>query len=180
MDKIHIVSKEYYLKHKTLGKLKKILIPKLKFPNIRHQFYMTTTGTCFIYLQELGFLLVPEDSGLSEDVLLRDVDSREWYIEKYSNPDIKFTLNYIRAFPDVSIRNTKEWIQDYSGWLRVWNTLTHEDFIFYKTAPSEIYNNTNQKSYICKLVTGSEVKFPIDVYKAKEFNNLMKDILEWI
>ena len=178
MDKIHIVSKEYYLKHRTSGKLKKILIPKLKFPNISNQFYMTSGGICFIYLQELGFLLVPEDSGLSEDILLCDVDSSNWYIEKYSSPDIKFTLNYIRAFPDILIYNTKEWIQDYSGWLRVWNILSGEDFIFYKTSPSRVYNNQN--SYICKLVTGSEVKFPIDIYKAKEFNNLMKDILEWI
>lgn len=178
MDRIHIVSKEYYFKHRTPGKLKKILIPKLKFPNIRNQFYMTSSGICFIYIQNLGFLLVPEDSGIGEDILLCDVDSSKWYIEKYSNPDIKFTLNYIRAFPDVLIYNTKEWIQDYSGWLRVWNILSGEDFIFYKTAPSEIY--TNQNSYICKLVTGSKVEFPIDIYKAKEFNNLMKDILEWI
>lgn len=175
VDKIHIISKDFYLKHRTTNKLRKILIPRLKFPNISNQFFMTAKGDCFIYIQNLGFLLVPEKSGLDEKILLHDVDSENWYIEKYSNPDVYLTKNYLNAFPNIEIYNTKEWIRDYIGWLRVWNTFTGEDFVFYKTEVKNYYQN----SYICKLVTGDKVMFPINIYKANEFNNLMKDILEW-
>ena len=177
-ERIHLISKDYYSLHRGKG-FKKILVPYIKFPNVKNQFFMTSGGECFMYLQNLGFLITNEDSTLDSGVLSLDLDSSMWYLEKY-NQSSTITKNYVNAFPDIDIYNTngRDWLVNYEGWLRVWNTFTLEDFIFYKTAPSAIYGAKN--SYLCKLVTGFKVKFPIDIYKAKEFNNLMKDILEWI
>lgn len=178
---IHLISKDYYLKHKTSGELKKFIIKKnTKFPNIVNQFFLDSHGDCFIYLQELGFVIAPRDSRITEDIILEELDTSCWYIEKYDIP-LKMTKNYIYSFPNIDIYNNspgKEWLQDYQGFIRIWNTLTSEDFIIYKTRPSAIYDKS--KSYICKLIPGNEIKFPINIKKANEMNSFIKDVIQWI
>lgn len=175
---IHIVSKEYYLKNKTKGKMKKIIVERSTF-QFRHNFFMKD-GICFIYMFELGFLIVPEDSGFTEDILKEDVS--KWYVEKYEKT-ANLTKNYKNAYPTISIYLTErnEWVFDYDGYLRVWNNYTSESFIFLKLTEDDKFlsNCSNPKSYICRLVTGDKVSFPIDFNKALEFNMLIKIILEW-
>lgn len=179
---IHLISKDYYLAHRGNGELKKILVPEAKFPNISSQFFMTDSGECFMYLQVLGVLVVSGDSKLDETVLTEELNGSRWFIEKYDNPDSKLTTNYINAFPEITIYYNPNlyWLGDYNGWIRVWNTLSKEDFIFYKTSHNQYTLHSNPKSYMCRIVTGSKAKFPIDLEKVKEYNILIKDILEWM
>lgn len=173
---IHIISKDYYLKHLS-GKTRSIIIKSIRFPNIKNKFFMTDDGTCFAYLQDLGILLVPEDSNLSGSVLIEPLDSENWYIEKYNSTN-KLTINFINSFPKIDLKLVEHWIGKYSGFLRVWNKFTGEDFIFYfKPVKIGIWNNSN--SYLCRLVEEPYVKFPIDLQKAREFSYLIRDILEW-
>ena len=135
-------------------------------------------GICFAYLKELGFLIVPEDSEFDQRILEENVDFSYWSVEKY-NKTRDITKNFINAHPlTVVYENTNnEWLTDYSGYIRLWNSYTGEDYIIYKTEPIFRYNN-NPKSYLCRLVLGS--KFPINLKEVNEFNNLIIDILEWI
>lgn len=178
---IHVISKEYYLKHKTQGEMRKILIESQKFPLKYNKFYMKD-GICFIYLMNLGFLIVPKDSNFTEDILNEEISKSEWYIEKFEKPH-HLTKNYINSFPSFWLYEKPgfEWFFSYEGYIRVWNTLISEDYIFYKnTANSYKCCSSNPKSYFCRFVIGDKVKFPIDLNKSYEFNNFMKDIIEWI
>lgn len=182
---IHIVSKEYYLKNRCQGEMEKIVIESQFFP-IRHKFFMKD-GFCFIYLMELGFLVVPKDSGFTKDILNEPISRSEWFMEKYDKP-LNLTKNYINSFPNVTIYENfnSEWINEYCGYVRIWNTLTNEEYIFYKQPIKNcgkiVYGCTTNspKSYICKLAIGDEVKFPIDLTYANEFNMYIKNIIEWI
>lgn len=177
---IHIISREYYLKHKYNGKFKKILIESQTFP-IKNK-YLMKDGICFIYLMDLGFLIVPESSGFDKSILNEEISKSEWYIEKYEKP-LNLTKNYINSFVDIKITETQrnKWIFDYCGYIRVWNILTSEDFIFYFKTDKKHYPTSapTSNSYICKLVIGDKVKFPIDINYVEEFNNFIKDIIEW-
>ena len=59
-------------------------------------------GICFIYLKELGFLIVPENSGLDQHILEEDVDFSCWSIEKY-NKSRDITKNFINAHPHTLV-----------------------------------------------------------------------------
>ena len=159
--------------------MKKIVIEKSKFP-IKHNFFMKD-GICFIYLLELGFLIVPEDSGFTEDILKEDIS--KWYVEKYDKTT-NLTKNYKNAFPTVSIysisNSNNDWIFNQDGYIRVWNNYTSESFIFLISISENRYLSNYPKSYICRIITGDKVSFPIDYNKALEFNMLIKIILEWI
>ena len=158
--------------------MKKIVIEKIKFP-IKHNFFMKD-GICFIYLLELGFLIVPEDSGFTEDILKENIST--WYVEKYDKTT-NLTKNYKNAFPTVSIysNSNNDWIFNQDGYIRVWNNYTSESFIFLISIGSGWNCNcSNPKSYICRIITGDKVSFPIDYNKSSEFNMLIKSILEWI
>ena len=88
---IHIVSKEYYLKNRYQGEFEKIIIDSQVFP-IRHKFFMKDS-ICFIYLMELGFLVVPKDSGFTKDILNEEISKSEWSIEKYEKGRINLLSN---------------------------------------------------------------------------------------
>ena len=172
---IHIISEKFFIEHKS-DKLKKIIIEEAKFININSKFFMKD-GICFIYLKELGFLIVPENSELDQHILEEDVDFSCWFIEKY-NKSRDITKNFINAHPHTLVyENTdNEWLTNYSGYIRLWNTYTKEDFIIYKSEPVMKFNN-NPKSYLCRFVLGS--KFPINLKEVNELNNLIIDVLEW-
>lgn len=178
---IHIISKEYYLKNKSDTPMEKIIIDSQKFP-IHHKFFMKD-GVCFVYLMDLGFLIVPKGSGFTKDILNEEIGKSEWCVEKYEKP-LNLTKNYINSFPTINIYETpwNSWINKYSGYLRVWNIITGEDYIFYKSyVPEERFLVINNpKSYMCKLAIGDKVKFPIDINYSREFNMFIKNILEWI
>ena len=179
---IHIISKDYYLRNKYPGEMIKIVIDSQNFPV--HNKYFMKDDICFIYLSEIGFLIVPKDSGFTGDILNEEICKSDWYIEKYDKP-LNLTKNYINSFPDITLYETPrtEWISEYTGYLRVWNIVTNEDFIFYKKSVTNSYNcarGSNPKSYICKLAIGEGVKFPIDINYVIEFNMFIKNILEWI
>ena len=81
---IHIISKEYYLKNKSDAPMEKIIIDSQKFP-IHHKFFMKD-GVCFVYLMDLGFLIVPKGSGFTKDILNEEIGKSEWCVEKYEKP----------------------------------------------------------------------------------------------
>ena len=128
----------------------------------------------------LGFLIVPKDSNFTEDILNEEISKSEWYIEKFEKP-LNLTKNYINSFPSFWIYEKPgfEWFSNYEGYIRVWNTLISEDYIFYKNIVNDNFSSY-PKSYCCRFVSGDKVKFPIDLNKSYEFNNFMKDIIEWI